>query len=81
VFDSEGNSKILERSVAKAEVFWFCADRRCTRSEFCVQSVTGYLWGTTQQCCEGSVVKVIGEVPRDVEDRLTSGTRALFLAK
>jgi hypothetical protein len=77
----KGTRKLFERSFAKPEVFWFCADTRCTKTEICVINVTGYKWGTSQQCCGGSVVKVIGDIPKDVEDRLTSGKRAVFLEK
>lgn len=80
-FTVKGTRKLFERSVPKPEVFWFCADTRCTKTDVCVQRVTGYKWGTTQQCCGGSVVKVIGDIPPDVEERVTSGPRAVFLEK
>jgi len=80
-FTVKGSRKLFERSLAKPEVFWFCADTRCTRTEICVQNVTGFKWGTTQQCSGGDVVKVIGDIPTDVEERLTSGIRAVFLEK
>ena len=73
----KGSRKIHGRT--KPEVFWFCADTKCTRTDICVTRVTGYVWGTTQQCAPGSVVKVIGDIPSDVQRKLSSGPMALWL--